>query len=282
MKISELGEMKVHLIPCIRRSDSIAGFYDMVSKRFYGSMSGNSFIPGPIESHFDYEKFNMYCARPIYQLDIDIADKVDGWFGDYIRCDYIESTSQQYVDTGINITGSNTEINLDMIIVNLSHQEGNIPFFFGAGSPWTSLQTTQDRVQFEYDIYNTTYYPGVRIETDKRYKFKYSLKDTNAKVYLNDELIGNHQVTPRDCSRTVYVFGRHSADGSAGYLSSMKLYRFDMTVQGQLVRDYIPCIRRSDMKAGLYDLVGCQFYYSSNGYDLIPGGNQYEFNFIKY
>lgn len=51
---------------------------------------------------------------------------------------------------------------------------------------------------------------------------------------------------------------------------------------GELVRDYIPCIRRSDLKAGLYDLVTCEFYTSNSGYDFIPGGRQYEFNFIKY
>lgn len=43
--ITNGGEYKVKLIPCLRKSDSKAGMYDTVSKTFYGS-SLNDFIAG--------------------------------------------------------------------------------------------------------------------------------------------------------------------------------------------------------------------------------------------
>jgi hypothetical protein len=53
--------------------------------------------------------------------------------------------------------------------------------------------------------------------------------------------------------------------------SAFKLYSFKMTDNGILVRNFIPCKRKSDNIAGLYDLIGQQFYRSITGTDLTAG-----------
>ena len=50
-----------------------------------------------------------------------------------------------------------------------------------------------------------------------------------------------------------------------------------------LVRDFIPVIRKSDRKPGLYDRVNNKFYSNANQYtDFIAGGIKTEFDPIRY
>ena len=42
-----------------------------------------------------------------------------------------------------------------------------------------------------------------------------------------------------------------------------KLYSCQMSVNGEGVRDYVPCVRQEDKAAGLYDLVEGKFYGNS-------------------
>lgn len=43
-KITNSGTTKLNLIPCVRRSDGVAGAYDTVSKTFYTSASSEAFL----------------------------------------------------------------------------------------------------------------------------------------------------------------------------------------------------------------------------------------------
>lgn len=58
-----------------------------------------------------------------------------------------------------------------------------------------------------------------------------------------------------------YVFCRNN-DGSAysGYAYGMRYYYLQMCLDGVLVRDYIPCYRKSDGEIGMYDLVSNSFF----------------------
>ena len=58
-----------------------------------------------------------------------------------------------------------------------------------------------------------------------------------------------------------YVFCRNN-DGSAysGYAYGMRYYYLKMWLDDVLVRDYIPCYRKSDGEIGLYDLVSNGFF----------------------
>ena len=51
-----------------------------------------------------------------------------------------------------------------------------------------------------------------------------------------------------------------------------KLYNMQVTYNNTLVRDLVPCYRKSDNVAGLYDLVNDVFYSSASGYDQLVAG----------
>lgn len=44
---------------------------------------------------------------------------------------------------------------------------------------------------------------------------------------------------------------------------SLRIYYWQMTLDGTLVRDFVPCYKKSDTEIWLYDLVGKQFYTNS-------------------
>jgi hypothetical protein len=48
-------------------------------------------------------------------------------------------------------------------------------------------------------------------------------------------------------------------------MGGMKLYRFTMIDNEQVVRDFIPCRRRNDSKVGLLDLINNIFYTTPTG-----------------
>ena len=276
---SENGEVLRKFIPCIRKSDSKSGMYDMVTKQFFEGI-GETFYPSSKEYHFDYQKYHMYCARPIYQIDIDIADKIDGWFGEYIRCDYIENQSQARIDTGFSApNGFKSQMGLYFYEIGDTGSR-TLPII-GAHEP-SSPYGRNDMIIRPYfemgagDVYITDYY----VQPDTYYEIDFS--NVKGDLYVVDHtLTRSYGGDDSRSSRNLYLFdvnGYNFANKLKFRMYYCKIYNDN----NELVRDYIPCIRRSDLKAGLYDLVTCEFYTSNSGYDFIPGGRQYEFNFIKY
>ena len=45
-KISELGKLILHMVPCYRRSDNVAGMYDLVNDKFYVNGGSGTFLVG--------------------------------------------------------------------------------------------------------------------------------------------------------------------------------------------------------------------------------------------
>lgn len=58
-----------------------------------------------------------------------------------------------------------------------------------------------------------------------------------------------------------FVFGRNQGDGTiGGHALGMRYYYLKMWLDDVLVRDYIPCYRKSDGEIGMYDLVSNSFF----------------------
>lgn len=59
---------------------------------------------------------------------------------------------------------------------------------------------------------------------------------------------------------TFYIFGRNQG-GVIGYnAKGMRYYYLKMYMDGELVRDFVPCYRKSDGEIGMYDLVSNSFF----------------------
>ena len=60
--------------------------------------------------------------------------------------------------------------------------------------------------------------------------------------------------------------------GDGSYLSDARLYGAKFKKSGALVLDLVPCVRKSDFEAGLFDLVNKVFYTNNRGGNFVSGG----------
>lgn len=61
---------------------------------------------------------------------------------------------------------------------------------------------------------------------------------------------------------------------SAGGTTQCRIYSFKLYSQNHLVRNYVPCIRKSDSKAGFYDLVNHTFNPSIGSVEFVAGNEE--------
>lgn len=72
-------------------------------------------------------------------------------------------------------------------------------------------------------------------------------------------------------TQPIYIFALNN-DGVASDMFKGRLYRFTIEVYlTGIVRDYIPCMRKSDKKLGLYDLITGTFLTNEAGNDFTSG-----------
>ena len=88
-------------------------------------------------------------------------------------------------------------------------------------------------------------------------------------VFQNGSQVITVDGTTRTYSRTgdfngtlpFFVFCRNQGNGNIGmHAHGMRYYYLQMRLDGVLVRDYIPCYRKSDGEIGMYDFVSNRFF----------------------
>ena len=88
----------------------------------------------------------------------------------------------------------------------------------------------------------------------------------NNEVTINDNVY-NVNTAIGDAKNHMYLFYRNLVGGKA----KMTLYSCKIYDDGVLVRDFIPCSRKSDGLIGLYDTVTKEFYTNAGTGEFIGG-----------
>ena len=182
---------------------------------------------------------------------------------EYQEVEYIQSTGTQYIDTGVAPTNK-TNIKLD------------IEFISGESNKWIPLIAERTRLTNSYQAMF-----GIWINSNtKEIALNYAdidttgLKGTNGNgrhVYSNTEnkfYLDNTLKTLPTSSFTstlnLYVFASNELnDGSTKIETrncTAKLYELKIYDDSTLIRDFVPCYRKSDNEIGLYDLANNVFY----------------------
>ena len=188
---------------------------------------------------------------------------------EYQQIEYIESTGTQYIDTGI-IPNQDTGFDIEFLTKNiLTATDGKFGSIMGArqGSADRELQlstySTNSKGIFRYG--NNTYDAGLTVNT----KIHISLKN---RVYTNNDDLKYAVAGTFECPSTLTVFAlnHHGTKTQHGSLQlfSLKLYDGDI-----LIRDYVPCYRKSDNVIGLYDLVEDKFYINKGTGTFVKGND---------
>ena len=171
----------------------------------------------------------------------------------YQEVEYIESSGTQYIDTGYKPTSNNLRIACEFEYT-ADHSASSVfgsessgkysivpygaPAFYVGSSTQLLAQTTALNTKYALDAHANAGTLTVSLNGT-----------TNSASYSGSVLT----------TVNMGIFCNIIA-GVANQFCSMKLYAMYIYDNGNLVRDFVPCYRKPDNVAGLYDLVNNVFY----------------------
>ena len=227
----------------------------------------------------------LVCAAAL-TLTI-FAEQPDKW----VR--YVEATGSQYVDTGI--TGrwnTKAECKVEWMEFDdaafLASRRGVYPtnerlyfcYCLDAVGVMYSAQGVGDYVNWWQE--GATWY--CRFETNRVYTYTSEFTPTNGegkatnKITVDGINVMNKERAGINTDFNLYIFANNQDDNAVSYSKSrcygLKLWQGPIDGgEMKLVRDFYPCMK--DGKAGLYDAVSSNIFYSASG-DLVCDENSEE------
>ena len=192
----------------------------------------------------------------------------------YTELEYIESTGNQYIDTGVAYSHTKnfrTKMRFSYTTVAPENQihgfTGNRGMGIGtAGATWWECSSPASvsvgtLYEVDWSLYNNGNYDRI--------------------------INGSHNADSGGGGQSgytgnMYLFTAHSSAAAAGFIPSYRcqsrLYYTQIYENGTLVRNFVPC-KNSSGRVGLYDLVENKFYTNPDGDSFIAGTfvSKYEF-----
>lgn len=191
---------------------------------------------------------------------------------EYQEVEYIQSSGTQYIDTGVVATSGfaiDIKINIDTVTDSwapiLSAHELSAPY------KRNFIAYTSSK-KMEIDAGDKITQTSVTLTGDD--VIKASNVENNFYLNVNGT---NYTPTVTTAASNLAYSGRtmhllHSNGYDFGYTSG-KVYYCKITVDGTLVRSFVPCYRKSDNIVGLYDLVNGVFYTNAGTGNFAKGKN---------
>ena len=191
-----------------------------------------------------------------------IAELVEKVPNEYKAIEYIEGTGTQYIDTGINATNK-TLVNAKLYTQNT----GNKNWFGGSGYSgnynyvFNSYNQNTFEIRYGSGNWQTLY------SSDSIVGEIFIVKYGDGIIRINNKNISNLSTTTFVDTQTITIFVRN---GGFGYIDG-RIYYFQIYKDNMLLRNLLPCIRKSDNVAGLYDTVNGVFYTNIGTGSFVTG-----------
>jgi hypothetical protein len=186
----------------------------------------------------------------------------------YQQVEYIESTGTQFFDTGVK-ANNNTRMVVDF--KNTTTSDSGLYMLFGARNYYNNSGFGISISSYGGYVYWGNYdYANYEFRLNTKIRTKYDISKNGAIIgdtFLelpDTTFTGNYPIT---------IFSLNSNTGydtryAYGQLYSSQIYDNDV-----LVRDFVPCYRKSDNVVGLYDIVNDVFYENIGTGELLKGNN---------
>lgn len=175
---------------------------------------------------------------------------------EYQQIEYIESTGTQYIDTGVNAD-------------NKMGIETKLLWKYGRFGAYQSTNNARyhlyDNGTFGFGISDNFY--GVKHEEREIYTIKCNFYN-NYKYIDNGVETNTLPNTAFDTSLSFWLFRRNPS-----LIFTGRIYYFKITYENELVRNMIPCYRKSDNVIGMYDLVTNTFFTNAGTGEFLKGSN---------
>lgn len=174
----------------------------------------------------------------------------------YRQLEYLENTGTQYINTGVK---GNKYISWELRLraTNTSMVScANGVQDWGSGNILLRIDPdSSNRYMRMYFCDHSNIQEVLTVQHDNNWHTFYV---SNGSQKMDGVEYGQTTMTITNQNRTIYIFSCN-----IGYASSFCKQQVEyskLLVNGMIVRDYIPALRISDNKPGLYDFVNNQFY----------------------
>ena len=193
---------------------------------------------------------------------------------DYERLEYVLGNyTSSHFDTGIS--GDNNNLRFKICVelnffMNYFYIFGN--YIDEGTNCWRLLTATEDGMFYQTPNRKTGASGVINLKQsflDK--KLYFDLSQPKGYCYIKNERHGTTKTTTNGTQNTNnIIFGySHVGYGSMNSTRRVKWYYFTVWDDGVMIRNYIPCRRKSDDKAGFYDTVNKEFKISEGSSDFI-------------
>ena len=201
----------------------------------------------------------------------------------YIRCDYLETIGYNTrIDTGIagddNTLQFMGEIEL-FTFVGYATLFGN--YINADYKGWRLILSDKETTNYficgTHNVLNTVVYvPATTYSDDLPCKFSFLIQYQYGEIIINDQKYTRTNTNDDgklENTNNIAIGSPNTSLGGTTQFDKNRFYSFKIYKQGKLVRNYKPCIRKSDNKPGFYDLVNQTFNPSIGSQDFIAGND---------
>ena len=178
---------------------------------------------------------------------------------EYQQVEYIKSTGTQYIDTNV-VGNEKIKIKLTTRIIG-DIKNSNI---FGARPSVTGSTNAILVVSFSSTSELGFFYNGVSISAIPYDNEIHIYEFGNGIFKIDEKLYGNEEVSSFSTTLPLIIFGEINLSSNESVnVTSQAVYSCQVAENNILVRNFIPCYRKSDGVIGMYDLVEDKFYTNS-------------------
>ena len=196
--------------------------------------------------------------------------------GAYRAVEYLEGTGTQYIATDYVPTAYETSTDFvyqytrmrsaDDLIYGIT--TGNVSYYaeeYNAGRWYAAVGLSR---------YSNIQWSGYGNNLFKTHAVIDLEKITVTNLESGDTRTANHNQTYSSFTNTLplYIFAWNDRGRGAGYIHhGLKIFSLKLYRAGNLSANYIPCVRKSDNKPGMYDTVTKQFFTNAGtGEFIVP------------
>lgn len=186
---------------------------------------------------------------------------------EYQQIDYIESTGTQYIDTGVILTEQHG------VRLLFKPTAKNSSVVFGSRTSATAnnfavlLSTENNAFNTVVDFYN---YQKNRLQQTVELNTPVLVDMDNLSLSVNEKSVDINTYAPFTTPGSALIF---SGAGNFPWTTkaSMQLYECVILENGTVRKQFIPCYRKSDGVAGLYETIERRFYTNAGTGTFIKG-----------
>ena len=197
---------------------------------------------------------------------------------DATRLDYIQSSGSQWIDTDVRgKVGVTAEVDVvptaidDKSLLGSRADNGNTRFYVIHWANSDFLGGLGDIAGPDKKYYWYWAKHAV-VSAENRYVIRSVVENGNQSISVNGTVIGTGTYSSIfDSGRSMYLFANH-VGSSADYKASAKLYSAKIWLDGDMKRDFVPCLDPNGEPA-LYDRVSKRYFNKASGSSALLTGN---------